>query len=102
MGAGLGDSTMLITDGRFSGASRGPCIGHVAPEAAAGGAIGLLRDGDIVSFNAEERALNVRLSDADLRQRRAEWTPPPPNYERGVLAKYAKLVSSASLGAVTT
>ena len=102
MGAGLGDSTMLITDGRFSGASRGPCIGHVAPEAAVGGAIGLLRDGDIVSFNAEERALNVRLSDAELERRRAEWTPPPPNYERGVLAKYAKLVSSASLGAVTT
>ena len=102
MGAGLGDSTMLITDGRFSGASRGPCIGHVAPEAAVGGAIGLLRDGDIVEFNAEERALNVRLSDAELDQRRAEWTPPPPNYERGVLAKYAKLVSSASLGAVTT
>ena len=102
MGAGLGDSTMLITDGRFSGASRGPCIGHVAPEAAVGGAIGLLRDGDIVSFNAEARALNVRLSDAELSQRRAEWTPPPPNYERGVLAKYAKLVSSASLGAVTT
>ena len=102
MGAGLGDSTMLITDGRFSGASRGPCIGHVAPEAAVGGAIGLLRDRDIVSFNAEERALNVRLSDAELQQRRAEWTPPPPNYERGVLAKYAKLVSSASLGAVTT
>ena len=102
MGAGLGDSTMLITDGRFSGASRGPCIGHVAPEAAVGGAIGLLRDGDLVSFNAEERALNVRLSDAELERRRAEWTPPPPNYERGVLAKYAKLVSSASLGAVTT
>ena len=102
MGAGLGDSTMLITDGRFSGASRGPCIGHVAPEAAVGGAIGLLRDGDIVSFNADERALNVLLSDDELAKRRAEWTPPPPNYERGVLAKYAKLVSSASLGAVTT
>ena len=102
MGAGLGDSTMLITDGRFSGASRGPCIGHVAPEAAVGGAIGLLRDGDIVSFNADERALNVLLPDDELARRRAEWTPPPPNYERGVLAKYAKLVSSASLGAVTT
>ena len=102
MGAGLGDSTMLITDGRFSGASRGPCIGHVAPEAAVGGAIGLLRDGDMVSFNADERALNVLLSDDELARRRAEWTPPPPNYERGVLAKYAKLVSSASLGAVTT
>ena len=102
MGAGLGDSTMLITDGRFSGASRGPCIGHVAPEAAVGGAIGLLRDGDMVSFNADERALNVLLSDDELARRRADWTPPPPNYERGVLAKYAKLVSSASLGAVTT
>ena len=102
MGAGLGDSTMLITDGRFSGASRGPCIGHVAPEAAVGGAIGLLRDGDVVSFNAAERALNVLLSDDELARRRADWTPPPPNYERGVLAKYAKLVSSASLGAVTT
>ena len=102
MGAGLGDSTMLITDGRFSGASRGPCIGHVAPEAAVGGAIGLLRDGDIVSFNADERALNVLLPDDELAKRRADWTPPPPNYERGVLAKYAKLVSSASLGAVTT
>ena len=102
MGAGLGDSTMLITDGRFSGASRGPCIGHVAPEAAVGGAIGLLRDGDLVSFNADERALNVLLSDDELARRRADWTPPPPNYERGVLAKYAKLVSSASLGAVTT
>lgn len=102
MGAGLGDSTMLITDGRFSGASRGPCIGHVAPEAAVGGPIGLLQDGDIVMFNAETRDLSVRLTDDELTQRRSEWTPPPPNYDRGVLAKYAKLVSSASLGAVTT
>ncbi len=102
MGAGLGDSTMLITDGRFSGASRGPCIGHVAPEAAVGGAIGLLQDGDIVSFDADARDLSVRLTDSELAQRRREWTAPPPNYDRGVLAKYAKLVSSASLGAVTT
>ncbi len=102
MGAGLGDSTMLITDGRFSGASRGPCIGHVAPEAAVGGAIGLLRDGDIITFDADARNLSVRLSDDELAQRRREWTAPPPNYDRGVLAKYAKLVSSASLGAVTT
>ncbi len=102
MGAGLGDSTMLITDGRFSGASRGPCIGHVAPEAAVGGPIGLLRDGDIVRFNAETRDLSVNLSDAELEQRRAGWKAPPPNYDRGVLAKYAKQVSSASLGAVTT
>ena len=102
MGAGLGDSTMLITDGRFSGASRGPCIGHVAPEAAVGGTIGLLQDGDIVSFDADARDLSVRLTDEELRQRRGNWTAPPPNYDRGVLAKYAKLVSSASLGAVTT
>ncbi len=102
MGAGLGDSTMLITDGRFSGASRGPCIGHVAPEAAVGGPIGLLRDGDTVRFDAETRDLSVNLSDAELEQRRAEWKAPPPNYDRGVLAKYAKQVSSASLGAVTT
>ena len=102
MGAGLGDSTMLLTDGRFSGASRGPCIGHVAPEAAVGGPIALLQDGDIVSFNAETRDLSVQLSEDELAQRSAEWTPPPPNYDRGILAKYAKLVSSASLGAVTT
>ena len=102
IGAGLGDSTMLLTDGRFSGASRGPCIGHVAPEAAVGGPIALLQDGDIVSFNAETRDLSVQLSDDELAQRSAQWTPLPPNYDRGVLAKYAKLVSSASLGAVTT
>ena len=102
MGAGLGDSTMLLTDGRFSGASRGPCIGHVAPEAAVGGPIALLQDGDIVSFNAETRDLSVQLSEDELAQRSAEWTAPPPNYDRGVLAKYAKLVSSASVGAVTT
>ena len=102
MGAGLGESTMLITDGRFSGASRGPCIGHVAPEAAVGGPIGLLQDGDIVSFDAETRDLSVRLSDEELQRRRGEWSAPPPNYERGVLAKYARLVTSASRGAVTT
>ena len=102
MGAGLGDTTMLITDGRFSGATRGPCIGHVAPEAMVGGPIGILRDGDIITVDVANRELNVRLSDAEFSQRRAEWTAPPPNYTSGVLAKYAKMVSSASIGAVTT
>ena len=102
MGAGLGDTTMLITDGRFSGATRGPCVGHVAPEAMVGGPIGLLREGDTVVVDVTAKELNVKLSDAELAQRRSEWTAPPPNYRDGVLAKYAKLVSSASIGAVTT
>lgn len=102
MGAGLGETTMLITDGRFSGATRGPCIGHVAPEAMVGGPIGLLREGDIVVMDAGKKQLDVKLSDAELAQRAAEWKAPPPNYTTGVLAKYAKMVSSASIGAVTT
>ena len=102
MGRGLGDSVMLLTDGRFSGASHGPMIGHVAPEAAVGGTIGLLRDGDIVVMDVEKRELRVKLSDEELERRRREWVAPPPNYVTGVLAKYAKLVSSASVGAVTT
>ncbi|MCI0841038.1 MAG: dihydroxy-acid dehydratase [Chloroflexi bacterium] len=102
VGAGLGDTTMLITDGRFSGATRGPCIGHVAPEAMVGGPIGVLREGDIITVDVANRELNVKLSDAELAQRSAEWKAPPPNYSTGVLAKYAKMVSSASIGAVTT
>ena len=102
IGQGLGDSVMLLTDGRFSGATHGPMIGHVAPEAAVGGPIGLLRDGDIVVLNVDGRDLSVRLSDDELAGRRREWSPPPPNYDSGVMAKYAKLVSSASVGAVTT
>ncbi len=102
IGRGLGETTMLITDGRFSGATRGPMIGHVAPEAAVGGPIALLEEGDIVLMDAEKGELSVRLSDVELAERRRAWQPKPPNYERGVLAKYAKLVSSASLGAVTT
>ena len=102
MGAGLGDSIMLITDGRFSGATHGPCIGHVAPEAMVGGPIGLLREGDIITVDVTNQSLNVKLSDDELAQRKAEWQAPPPNYTDGVLAKYAKLVSSASIGAVTT
>ncbi len=102
MGLGLGDSVVLMTDGRFSGATRGPMIGHVAPEAAVGGAIGLVRDGDVIVMDAERRELSVKLSDEELQRRRSEWTAPEPNYTTGVLAKYAKLVSSASVGAVTT
>ena len=102
MGQGLGDSVVLMTDGRFSGATRGPMIGHVAPEAAVGGAIGLVRDGDVIVMDAERRELSVKLSDEELERRRREWTAPEPNYTTGVLAKYAKLVSSASVGAVTT
>lgn len=102
MGAGLGESTLLITDGRFSGATRGPMIGHVAPEAAVGGTIALIRDGDTISMDVETRTLEVNISEDEIRRRRDEWRPRRPNYERGVLAKYAKLVSSASVGAVTS
>ena len=102
MGAGLGDSTVLITDGRFSGATRGGSIGHVAPEAAVGGPIGLIENGDTITLDIESRELNVRLSESELAERKALWKPRKPNYERGVLAKYAKLVSSASVGAVTS
>ena len=102
MGAGLGDSTVLITDGRFSGATRGGSIGHVAPEAAVGGPIGLIENGDTITLDIESRELNVKLSESELAERKASWKPKKPNYERGVLAKYAKLVSSASFGAVTS
>ncbi len=102
VGLGLGDSVMLLTDGRFSGATHGPMIGHVAPEAAVGGPIALVRDGDTIVMNAETRELSLRISDEEMERRRKQWQAPPPNYERGVMAKYAKLVSSASKGAVTT
>lgn len=102
MGQGLGDSVMLITDGRFSGATHGPMVGHVTPEAALGGPIALLRDGDIVALDVENRELNVRLSDEELTRRRQGWQPLASRYESGVMAKYAKLVSSASVGAITS
>ncbi len=102
MGTGIGEDILLMTDGRFSGASRGPIIGHVAPEAAVGGAIGLVRDGDIIRMDVETRTLEVDISDEEMAKRRAEWTPPESRHTTGVLGKYAKLVSSASLGAVTT
>ncbi|UZQ52840.1 dihydroxy-acid dehydratase [Trichothermofontia sichuanensis B231] len=101
IGAGLGDSVGLITDGRFSGGTYGLVVGHVAPEAAVGGTIALLQEGDSITIDANARLLQVNLSDAELAQRRANWQAPPPRYTRGVLAKYAKLVSSSSQGAVT-
>ena len=92
MGAGLGDSTVLITDGRFSGATRGGSIGHVAPEAAVGGPIGLIENGDTITLDIESRELNVELSESELAERKASWKPKKPNYERGVLAKYLSLI----------
>ena len=101
VGAGLGDSVALLTDGRFSGATHGLMAGHVAPEAAHGGPIALVRDGDTISFDIEARRLDVVISDAEMNARLRQWSPPPPRYTHGVMAKYAKLVSSASEGAVT-
>jgi len=100
-GQGVGDQMALITDGRFSGATRGFCIGHVGPEAAVGGAIGLLKDGDIIDIDAEAGTLSVRLSDAELAERRKSWKPRPHDYNSGAIWKYAQLVSSAEKGAVT-
>ena len=101
VGAGLGESVALLTDGRFSGATRGFMVGHVAPEAARGGPIAALRDGDIVVIDVEKRRIDVELSEDELRARLDSWTAPAPHYTRGVFAKYAKSVSSASEGAVT-
>ena len=101
MGAGLGETTLLLTDGRFSGATRGPMIGHIAPEAMVGGAIALVQDGDTVAMDVATRELSIKVTDEELARRREAWTAPAPHYTRGVLAKYAKLVSSASKGAVT-
>jgi len=101
VGEGLGDSVALLTDGRFSGATHGLMAGHVAPEAAVGGPIAAVREGDLITFDVEKRRLDVEVSEEELKRRLAEWTPPPPRYPTGVFAKYAKLVSSASEGAVT-
>jgi len=98
VGRGLGDEVALITDGRFSGATRGFMVGHVAPEAALGGPIAFVRDGDEVLIDVERRRVDVG---ADLESRRRGWSPPPPRYRSGVMAKYARQVSSASHGAVT-
>ena len=101
IGEGLGDSVGLITDGRFSGGTYGMVVGHVAPEAAVGGTIALVKEGDSVTIDAEQRLLQLNVSDAEVAERRAAWQPPAPRYTHGVMAKYAKLVTSASKGAVT-
>lgn len=101
VGEGLGDSVGLITDGRFSGATYGMVVGHVAPEAAVGGTIALVNEGDSITIDAEQNLLQLNLPDEEIARRRDAWQPPAPHYTRGVLAKYAKLVSSASKGAVT-
>lgn len=101
IGEGLGDSVGLITDGRFSGGTYGMVVGHVAPEAYAGGVIALVEEGDSITIDAHRRLLQLNVSETELERRRAAWQPPAPRYTRGVLAKYAKLVSTASRGAVT-
>jgi dihydroxy-acid dehydratase len=101
IGAGLGDSVGLITDGRFSGGTYGMVVGHVAPEAFVGGNIALVQEGDQITIDAPARSLELHVPETELSQRRAQWQPPQPRYTKGVLAKYAKLVSSSSVGAVT-
>jgi dihydroxy-acid dehydratase len=98
VGEGLGDSVAMVTDGRFSGATRGLMIGHVAPEAAVGGPLAALRDGDIIEIDVHSRKLGV--VDVDIQERLKDWSPPEPHYRRGVLARYAYLVGSASEGAM--
>jgi dihydroxy-acid dehydratase len=100
MGAGLGGSVALITDGRFSGGTRGACIGHISPEAAVGGPIGLLKDGDIIEIDIPNNSINVKLSDDELADRKKAWKPPKPRITEGCLAKYASMATSADTGAV--
>ena len=102
VGQGLGESVALMTDGRFSGATRGLMAGHVAPEAAHRGPIAALRDGDTITFDLENRTLSTDLSDKEIESRLADWEDPQPRFSTGVMAKYAALVSSASEGAVTS
>src|SRR5438067_12629411 len=99
VGAGLGDSVALVTDGRFSGATRGLMAGHVAPEAASGGPIAAVRDRDVITFDLKGRGIRVEISETELAARLARWTPPPPRHAGGVMGKYARLVGSAAMGA---
>ncbi len=101
IGKGLGESVGLITDGRFSGGTYGMVVGHVAPEAQVGGPIALVQEGDSITIDAHRRVLQLNIEEREMQRRRAAWQPPAPRYTRGVLAKYAAHVSSASLGAVT-
>jgi len=100
MGAGLGESVALITDGRFSGGTRGACIGHISPEAAVGGPIGLLKDGDIIEIDIPNNKLSIRLSNTEMAERQKQWAPPKPRITKGYLAKYASMATSADTGAV--
>jgi dihydroxy-acid dehydratase len=100
-GQGLGMEISLLTDGRFSGGTHGLMIGHVAPEAAVGGPIALVEEGDMITVDVDAHELNLEVDEATLAARRARWSPPPPRYTTGVMAKYAALVSSASEGAIT-
>jgi dihydroxy-acid dehydratase len=101
IGKGLGDSVALITDGRFSGGTYGLVVGHVAPEAAVGGTIALVQEGDSITVDAEQRLLQLNVAEDELARRRAAWKAPEPRYRTGVLGKYARLVSSSSVGALT-
>jgi dihydroxy-acid dehydratase len=101
VGAGMGETVALLTDGRFSGATHGLMAGHVAPEAARGGPIAAVREGDMIVFDLNKRRLDVDISEEEMARRLAEWKPPAPKYTTGVFAKYAALVSSASEGAIT-
>jgi dihydroxy-acid dehydratase len=99
-GMGLGDSVALLTDGRFSGGTRGPCIGHISPEAAEGGPIAVLQDGDTIILDIPNRKLEVKLSDSEIKKRLAAWKPREPKIKSGWLARYAKVVTSANTGAI--
>jgi dihydroxy-acid dehydratase len=101
MGRGLGKDVALITDGRFSGGSHGFVVGHITPEAYVGGPLAIVKDGDSITIDAEKRTINLNVSAKEIKERFKKWKAPRPKYTRGVLAKYAKLVNSAHLGAVT-
>jgi len=102
MGLGLGDSVALITDGRFSGGTRGPCIGHISPEAAQGGPIALIEDGDSIVLDIPNRTLQIDVPETVLTERRSKWQAPEPKIKGGWLARYAKVVTSAGTGAICT
>jgi dihydroxy-acid dehydratase len=101
IGQGLGESVGLVTDGRFSGGTWGMVVGHVAPEAYVGGTIALVEEGDSITIDARKLLVQLNVDESELARRRSQWKQPPPRYTRGVLAKYMKLVSTASLGAIT-
>jgi len=102
MGLGLGDSVALITDGRFSGGTRGPCIGHISPEAAEGGPIALVEEGDSIMLDIPARRLELLVDEDTLQERRSKWQRPEPKIKKGWLARYAKVVTSAYTGAITS